>query len=154
MNNTQIINNPWIFERVEIVKLEKRHNAKWVVDVEYDKRILSVFYQHETTKERPDPYIGFTVGRTEPITFTIATKPAPTKRTVKMHNLPFIEEMEIIGVEADNTDIIFSKARNDRAISLDNSVWIEGGPTNNTSSKYPNVPLVDIRIKNGSLIIE
>jgi len=134
MNNQLILlNEPVLFDSVNIQKIESVKNAKYVCDTEHKDVHVAVFYgeeEHPVSKSR-----YFALYYSDQLMIT---------------NGSFIEQQHISGVVADNGDVIFSRYRHDFRKSPDGSVFVDGGRsylrTNTTN-------IVSLKVIDGFLTI-
>lgn len=105
-----INNDPLLFSKENTKKIEQLRKATYVCDTEHNGIHVAIFYGDTTHPISNSRYFGLYYGDSLMIT-----------------NGSFIEEQEIIGVVADNEEIIYSRHRHDFRYSSDGSVFVDGG---------------------------
>ncbi len=108
-----LLNEPTVFSKENIEKIEKLRNAKWVIDTEnpkYSNIPVAIFYQEEAYPETDSHYFGlYKAGQ------------------LMITDGSWIESTSIDAREADNGDVIFSRYRHGYVTSPDGTVMIDGG---------------------------
>ncbi|MGZ8924461.1 MAG: hypothetical protein ACXW2E_01125 [Nitrososphaeraceae archaeon] len=105
---------------IQIKKIEERFNGIFVGDFSlpqkdgnWSEQPIAIFYNPNPNKELGHThYFGIFV--------------TPDNKIVITNGEPAFKQ-PILGVIADNNDIIYSRFRHDYRVSPDNSVWIDGG---------------------------
>ena len=108
----KLLNESKMFSVEQIEKIEKLRSAKYVCDTTHKDISVVVFYgdvAHPVSNSRYFALYRAQDGR------------------IMITDGAFIEEQEIIGVIAENGDVIFSRHRHDYCSSPDRSVFIDGG---------------------------
>jgi len=135
MNNIQ--NQPVLFSPETVKIIEKTRQAVYVCDTEFKGQHVAVFYGDAEHPDSGSRYFA--------LYYTMDSG------CLMITNGAFIEEQEIIGVRAENGDIIFSRFRHDYRTSDDGTVMVDGGRAYMRTSS-PNT--VGLRVTNGVLDIE
>lgn len=121
MTSMKLINANHQFTAEEIVKVNVEKNAKWVADMEYKGKLMSVFYQAEPAEGHSNYFALFWAWD------YLDPKHGPMNTRLMITDGAWIEEAEITGIEADNGDVIYSHYRHHYHTSEDGSVFIDGG---------------------------
>ena len=117
----KILNEPVLFNREQIAKIEDLKRARYVCSTERDDKSIEVFYSED---EHPagSRYFGLYFSSDNQLYIT---------------NGAFVEDQEIAAVIADDGEIVYSRHRHDYRSSSDGSVFIDGGRS------YTRVSLVE-----------
>jgi hypothetical protein len=135
MNNIQ--NQPLLFSPESVKTIEKIRQAVYVCDTEHEGHRVAVFYG---ATEHPD-----SGSRYFALYYTMDSG------RLMITDGSFIERQGIIGVRAENGDIIFSRFRHDYRTSDDGTVMVDGGRAYMRTNS-PNT--VGLQVINGVLGIE
>lgn len=125
------------FHRRKYCYYRKTKSAKYVIDTEKEGFPCAVFYGDEAHPVSNSRYF---------ILYTTASSAFGSKLWIADGS--FIEDQEIVGVIADDSEVIFSRYRHDYRTSTDGSVFIDGGRAY-TRSNTDN--FVTIKIKYGEV---
>jgi hypothetical protein len=135
-----IRNNPVLFSKEQIEKIETLKNAKYVCSTEHQGLCIEVFYADEPHPDSGSRYFGlYKAGRTGDLMIT---------------NGAFIEDQLINGIIADDGEIIYSRYRHDYCVSADDSVFIDGGRAYTRSSLVDETRMVTLIVKDGILQVK
>lgn len=131
----KLLNEPVMFLAENIEKIEQLRAAKYVCDTSHKDIAVSVFYGRDTHPVSGSRYFALYRNQNNSLMITDGA---------------FIEGQEIVGVVAENGDVIFSRHRHDYRSSPDGSVFIDGGrdyTRTNTSNQ------VTLLVRDGELRI-
>jgi hypothetical protein len=128
-----IINEPYLFTREQIGRIEELRSCRYVCASEHQGRSVEVFYGDEPHPDSGSRYFALYYAGDD----------------LMITNGQFVEEQELDAVIADNGDIVFSRARHDFHTSPDGSVWIDGGRAYTRTNTTKMTTLV---VKNGNLV--
>jgi len=105
-----LINESILFSKENIERIEQVKNAKYVCDTEHNDKHVAIFYGDTAHPDSGSRYFALYYSD-----------------GLMISSGAFIEEQEIVGVMADNGDVIYSRFRHDYHTSPDGSVFIDGG---------------------------
>jgi hypothetical protein len=135
-----IQNDPVLFSKEQISKIEDLRKAKYVCASEHKDMCVEVFYGDDAHPVSGSRYFAlYKTTRTNELMITDGS---------------FIEDQEINAVIADNGDIVYSRYRHDYRKSNDNSVWIDGGRAYTRSGLYSKDKQCMLEVRNGSLQVK
>jgi outer membrane protein assembly factor BamB len=118
----KILNEPVLFNREQIAKIEDLKRARYVCSTERDDKTVEIFYS-EDAHVAGGRYFGLYFSSLD--------------NQLYITNGGFVEDQEISAVIADDGEIVYSRFRHDYRSSSDGSVFIDGGRS------YTRVSLVD-----------
>ena len=142
------------FSPEQLEKVEAHYDAKYVCETCLMARgggwinsSVSVFYQSDPSKvpEGGSQWFGLFFKMVNPLD-------EDSPRQLCIVNAISAVENDIVGIVADNGDVIYSRHRHDYRWSPDESVMIDGGRDYTRTSTRPN-GVVTLRIVGGHLII-
>jgi hypothetical protein len=132
-----IKNDPVLFSKEQIEKIEKLKNAKYVCSTEHRGFPIEVFYSDVAHPDSGSRYFGlYRSGITRELMIT---------------NGAFIEDQKIDAIIADNGEIVYSRYRHDYIRSTDGSVFIDGGREYTRSSLVTQERRLVLIVKDGIL---
>lgn len=132
----KLLNEPVLFSKENVQKIEQLKNAKYVCDTEFNDILVAIFYGQEAHPDSGSRYFG--------LYYT------PIEKQLMITNGAFVEDQEFTGVIAENADVIYSRYRHDFRRSPDGTVFVDGGRaylrTNSTNT-------VSLTVRDGFLQI-
>lgn len=132
-----LLNEPVLFSAENVEKIENLKNAKYVIDTEKNDVHVAIFYGSTAPPVSGSRYFGLYYGGYD--------------NRLMITDGSFVEEQEIIGVVAENGDVIFSRYRHDYRTSPDGTATVDGGRAYVKSSLSPRVR---VRVKDGNVYVE
>ena len=133
----KLLNEPVLFSKENVKKIEDLKNAKYVCDTEQNGLHIAIFYGDDPHPDSGSRYFGLYYTGVE--------------NQLMITNCAFIEEQNITGVVAENGDVIYSRYRHDYRSSPDGSVFVDGG---RAYLRTNSINTVNIAVKEGIIEIE
>ena len=111
-----------LFTDEHIDAICKKYDARYIMDTERDSVHCAIFYSRLPHPDSGSRYFAMYI--------------TPWTQELIITDGSWIEDEEIVGIIADDGEIIYSRYRHDYRISTDESVFIDGG------REYTRMPLV------------
>lgn len=136
---SKILNEPALFNREQIAKIEDLKRARYVCATERDDKTIEIFYS-EDKHPAGSRYFGLYFSSLD--------------NQLYITNGAFVENQEITAVIADDGEIVYSRFRHDYRSSSDGSVFIDGGRSYTRSSLVDKSRYVTLIVKDGVLQVK
>jgi hypothetical protein len=135
-----IRNEPVLFSKEQVKKIELVRNAKYVCTTEHENICVEVFYGSKPHHVSGSRYFGlYRTSFTDELMITSGA---------------FIEDQKIAAIVSDNGEIIYSRYRHDYVKSSDGTVFIDGGRAYTKCSMVPPERRVTLIVRDGVLKVQ